>query len=195
MTTRTAQSLRDAALIFLAAVLLGLGYNSMSPLGIRPASVLAPTQPQVGNPVPTTAGPARGIQNETLSITILTSPAAVVTQGPSVPNSVTWPQARALLQNGAVLIDARDSDAYDYEHIPGAISIPMNSFEAKIEAFKSSTPASTVIIIYCSSSQCAISRTMAQLMMQKHGFTDVRDMTGGYAEWRLAEYANTASPK
>ncbi len=154
MTLRTAETLRDTVLIFLSAVLLGVGFNSMSPLSVRPAAAQPPP-----------------------------------TKSPSGPTSVTWPQARVLLENGAVLVDARERDAYEFEHINDAVSLPMDSFDEEIVAFKSRTPANSVIIIYCSSSQCTYSRTMAQLLMQKHGFTDVRDMPGGYEEWRLAIYA------
>ena len=190
MTSQTAASLRDAALIFLAATILGIAYNSMSPLGVRAVSppIQAPT------PAPAVSTPARGIQNETLSLTIEASTAAAI-KGPSVPNNVTWPQAKALVEKGALLVDTREPQAYEAGHITGAVSLPMNRFEAEIAAFKSQNPPDRLIIVYCTSSQCAISRTMAQLLMERHGFTDVRDMPGGYAEWRLAEYAAAATPK
>ena len=190
MTPQTAASLRDAALIFLAAIVLGLAYNSMSPLGVRTESTPAPLAPPPG-PV---SVPAIGVENETLSITIESSP-ATATNGPSVPNSVTWPQAQALLGKGALLVDVREPEAYTAGHITGAISLPMNTLESEIATFKARFPSDKIIIAYCASSQCAIARTAAQLLMERHGFTDVREMPGGYAEWRLADYATRALQK
>jgi rhodanese-related sulfurtransferase len=182
-----AASLRDAALIFLVATVLGLGFNAVSPLGVRHA----PAEPNaVATPTPRAV--TRGVQNETLSITIEES-APTPRRGAMVPSSVTWPQAKALVeQGGAVLVDARDARAFAAGHIPGAISLPMNFSVAQIEAFKAKYPKEKTVIVYCASSQCAISRALAQLLAERHGYLDARDLPGGYVEWRLAEYAAAA---
>jgi rhodanese-related sulfurtransferase len=190
---QTAGQLRDAAIIFLAATVLGLAFNASSPLGIRAAPPAAAKgaagpDPSASTPLPSRAA-AGGIQNETLSITIDTS-ASEPQLGGKAPPTITWPEAKPLVASGsAVLVDTRDARAFEAGHIPGAISVPMNSFNERIGEFAVKYPPGKTIIVYCASSQCSISRTFAQLLIERHGYTDVRDMSGGYVEWRLAQVA------
>jgi rhodanese-related sulfurtransferase len=180
----SAATLRDAALIFLAATVLGLGFNAASPFGVRPAP--GPAVPPPATP------PSRGLHHETLSFTIERSASAAPTPPPTgkAPVTVTWPQAKSLLEQGkAVLVDAREATAFAVGHIPGALSLPMNFTDAQLAALKERCPPDKTVIVYCTSSQCPISRALAQQLMERHGFRDVRDLPGGYAEWRLLEYA------
>src|SRR4051794_21028768 len=83
---QTAAHLRDAAIIFLAATVLGLGFNASSPLGVHAqaphaaASVVGAANPYANQTVSMTTQPAGaatgGIQNETLSIAVGGAPAA-----------------------------------------------------------------------------------------------------------------------
>jgi rhodanese-related sulfurtransferase len=184
----TAATLRDAALIFLAATVLGIAYNAVSPLGVqRPPAPPQTTTATSAHPVPLTPR-SRGIQNETLSITIEESSEPTPKANP--PASVSWAETKALIASGvATLVDAREQLAFAAGHIPGAISLPMNSFEAQAGAFAQSHPKDKTIVVYCASSQCSISRMMAQALRDRYGYKDVRDMPGGYAEWRLTERA------
>lgn len=189
--SQTAAHLRDAALILLAATVLGLAYNISSPLGVRTAPHTEAPRTETKTPA-ATPPPAReaasGIQNETVSITIDTT-ATEPQLSTKAPPTITWPEAKTLVASGgAVLVDTRDSRAFDVGHIPGAISFPMNTFNEHIGEFATIYPRSKTIIVYCASSQCSISRTFAQLLIEKHGYTDVRDMTGGYAEWRMTQF-------
>lgn len=189
--SQTAAHLRDAALILLAATVLGLAFNMSSPLGVRAAPSTQTPHTAAAAPV-ATPPPARevasGIQNETVSITIDTT-ASEPQPIAKAPPTITWPEVKTLVASGsAVLVDTRDTRTYDAGHIPGAISFPMNTLNDRIGEFAAIYPRSKTIIVYCASSQCSISRTFAHLLIERHGYTDVRDMTGGYAEWRIAQF-------
>lgn len=100
---------------------------------------------------------------------------------------LTWPETKALMAAGkGVLIDARIAANYEAEHIPGAVSLPANSSSEDIAAFLKRHPKDTPFIIYCGSSKCPMSHTLAGALVNQHGCTNVRIMPGGYVEYRTA---------
>lgn len=81
----------------------------------------------------------------------------------------------------AVIIDVRDTNAFQSGHIVGAISIPLKNFEEKlkkIEKFKTQP-----IVLVCGSGTES-ARGVASL--QKEGFT-VYLLEGGINAWKTAE--------
>ncbi|CAK9885036.1 MAG: Inner membrane protein YgaP [Candidatus Erwinia impunctatus] len=63
------------------------------------------------------------------------------------PESVSPQEAKKLIEQGAVLIDIRDSDEYLREHIPNARSLPLTDIKAgkKLEGTDNSLP----VIFHC----------------------------------------------
>jgi rhodanese-related sulfurtransferase len=106
----------------------------------------------------------------------------------------TWAAIRAeALAGQVVLLDARARSAYDAGHIPGAISFPEASTPADFEGLKAKYGPDTPIVVYCSSATCAISKRVADRLLQQYGFQSVRFMRGGYEEWQRAEVLQTKS--
>lgn len=77
-----------------------------------------------------------------------------------------------------ILADARDMDAYDEAHIPGAIPVPADEVDRLAEHYDRDME----VITYCGSYECPAS-TMAAKAFQKKGFRHVRDYKGGIKEW------------
>jgi rhodanese-related sulfurtransferase len=175
---------RQAFAILAAAVALGLVYNVASPLGVR-----AP------KPESQAAGPPVNSNTRALQLT-----APVTTNSASAPapptalatnasaSALRWVEVKPLLAAGQiVLLDARAKAAYDIEHIPGAVSLPVGSVPAEFLAFAMKNPKDTAIVVYCGSDNCDLSHELAEKLRTELGFTNVKEMPGGIAEYRESE--------
>ena len=77
-----------------------------------------------------------------------------------------------------VLVDARAGDAYAEEHLPGAISVPVDS---AAEAAAGLDP-TRQYVVYCWRSTCHLAAKVA-LELAGRGL-DVREMNTGWREWK-----------
>ena len=83
----------------------------------------------------------------------------------------------ALDRNEALLIDVREPGEYAREHIAGAQSLPLSSFDA------ATLPRDRRIVLCCQSGGRS-SQALARL--QAAGFTDVSHLDGGLSAWKAA---------
>lgn len=87
---------------------------------------------------------------------------------------------RAWLADGeAVLIDVRETHEYEYEHVPGALLLPMSFFEP--EAFPALGDRRLVML-------CAVGQRSAAVCKQlvRAGFANVVNLEGGLKAWKEA---------
>lgn len=85
--------------------------------------------------------------------------------------------AHSLLEEGAVLVDVRDQQTFDANHIPGAQhldNLSITDFIAKADLDKPLV----VVCYHGNSSQSAAAYLVGQ------GFSDVYSMDGGFELWR-----------
>ena len=61
---------------------------------------------------------------------------------------VSVPEAKALIDSGAVVVDVRGEGAYNGRHIPGALSIPLAQLKAAIPASLADAREKP-IVVYC----------------------------------------------
>jgi rhodanese-related sulfurtransferase len=109
---------------------------------------------------------------------------------PPIPLSITWVEAKPWIAEGkAVLIDARHRPNFEAGHIPGAISLPITSTIEELEAFQKEYPPETRLIVYCGNASCALSKRLAEQLVNQYRFQNVHYMIGGYQEWQQAELA------
>ena len=83
-----------------------------------------------------------------------------------------------------IVIDARSSEAYKYEHIPSAINIPHRTIS---EESTRSLDKSKVYVTYCDGIGCNAS-TKGALNLARLGF-DVKELLGGLEWWKRDGYA------
>lgn len=188
--------------ILLAAVVLGLIYNSASPLRVRDPAA-ARTQAAEGSALPKPTTMRTGVFNETLSLTmeLPAAPAPAPAGNPTLPAlanpnptaakpfipSLKWPEVKVLLEAGKiVLVDARLQANYDLGHIPGAVLLPATSTADELRAFAGKYPKPTAFVTYCGSDTCHMSQQLAELLVKICGFTNVSHMPGGFAEYLIA---------
>ncbi len=90
---------------------------------------------------------------------------------------------------GAVFVDSRSRGDFSAGHIPGALNIPVAELKAQGNAASDgalsemlSFPKDQVLVVYCEGGDCQTSTTLARLIHDR-GFTDIRIISGGWAEW------------
>ena len=92
---------------------------------------------------------------------------------------------RRLLKSGdAVLLDVRPGTEFEHGHIDGAISIPIDELEDRLDDL----PKSKRIIAYCRGSYCLFADEAVTLLRER-GFNAVR-LEGGWPEWSV-EHSRT----
>jgi len=93
----------------------------------------------------------------------------------------------AFMEDTALFIDARDRDAYDAGHIPGAINIPWEEIQYDNSMISDLISPGSGLITYCDGSDCESSILLAGILAEM-GFEGVRVFFGGWVEWEDAEY-------
>ena len=88
-------------------------------------------------------------------------------------------EAQDLLAAGTVVIDALPEEVYRQEHLPGARSLPLESFEpSQTDEFDQDAG----LLVYCFDQHCDLSARMAR-RLDELGFDPVYDLIGGRAGW------------
>jgi len=93
--------------------------------------------------------------------------------------------AQRLQAAGALVIDARRSDAYERGHIPGARSIAIWERDAdeKIGALqKEAIPFEQVMVVYCSGGDCEDSKILSEKLGMT-GFYNIYVYKEGFPDW------------
>ncbi len=87
-----------------------------------------------------------------------------------------------LADDQAVLVDVRETSEYDQEHIPGAMLLPMSTFDPELFP---TVPGKNVVL------HCAVGRRSesAGKMLLNEGYTGAIHMLGGIDAWKAAGYA------
>lgn len=89
------------------------------------------------------------------------------------------PAATKLLQeNGAVLIDVRESQEYKNSHAPGAKLISLGVLERRLKEI----PVEREILVIC---QSGMRSSQAAGILSKNGY-QVKNVSGGMAAWQRA---------
>jgi len=89
---------------------------------------------------------------------------------------VSGAEARQLVQAGARLVDVRTPGEFSAGHIAGAINIPVQQLDARINELK---PKDAAVVVYCRSGQRS---GHAARMLKSAGFAAVHDL-GSISRW------------
>jgi rhodanese-related sulfurtransferase len=95
-------------------------------------------------------------------------------------DDITPQQSAALVaKHKAVIVDVRDLDEWQQQHIDGAIHMPLDQLDSRmkeLQRFKN-----TAIITQC---QGGVRSAKAQDILRKAGFGQVYNMEGGMNAWK-----------
>ncbi|QDG53027.1 metalloregulator ArsR/SmtB family transcription factor [Persicimonas caeni] len=98
---------------------------------------------------------------------------------------VSADKLREWMRGGAVeLVDVRPREEFDAGHIDGAVSVPIDELEGRVEEL----PRDRNIVVYCRGPYCTYAARGVELLQQK-GFEALR-LREGYPDWRARGYAN-----
>ncbi len=98
-------------------------------------------------------------------------------------------ELKKLMESGKefVLVNALSEEAFQREHIPGSISVPIGKgFE---ERAKERLPGKEKkIVVHCSSPSCKASTRAAERLVEM-GYEDVLEYEGGIMGWKAAGHS------
>ena len=94
--------------------------------------------------------------------------------------------ASKLQSSEAVIVDVRENDEWDEQHIPGAIHLSRGTIELDIEEKVPDTNA--MIICHCGGGGRS---ALAAESLQKMGYKNVRSVAGGFKAWKAAGLPTT----
>lgn len=80
-----------------------------------------------------------------------------------------------------MLVDVRTPDEYRNGHVPGAINIPVQELERRVDEL--GPYRETELVLYCES---GVRAGHAERMLQRLGFTQLRSLDGHMRAWRSA---------
>ena len=96
-------------------------------------------------------------------------------------------EAAAKSQSGeAVIVDVREKDEWDEEHVPDATHLSRGTIELDIE--EKVPDLNALIICHCGGGGRS---ALAADSLQKMGYKNVRSMAGGFKAWKAAELPTT----
>ncbi len=93
--------------------------------------------------------------------------------------------AEDMITNGRTVIDLREIGEWSGGHIPGAVHHPLG----QIEEARADLPRETPLALHC---QGGTRSGIGASVVERMGFTDVVDLTGGYRGWKANQ---TAAPE
>jgi rhodanese-related sulfurtransferase len=110
---------------------------------------------------------------------------------------LTAEKAKAMVDGGTLIVDARVANEYVEEHIKGAVSVPYKEkseksvdFNARLDSFdlaKLPADKNKAIIFYCNGPECWKSYK-ACVTAVKAGYNSVYWLRGGAPEWKAKGY-------
>lgn len=100
------------------------------------------------------------------------------------PEMLDLAQLRALPATSLVILDVRGPLFYQRGHLPGALSMPKQSFKNRLPESLAQIPksGSTRIVAYCSDAGCDDALIVARQLIQA-GYANVAVFHGGWEEW------------
>ena len=89
-------------------------------------------------------------------------------------------QAMHAQNQNLVIIDNRDPESYNLQHIPDAINIPLSQLPVQYSQLAKQEP----VVCYCYRGE---SSKLAAQMLIEHGFNQVYSLIGGFNAWSSAQ--------
>ncbi|MBT3275464.1 MAG: metalloregulator ArsR/SmtB family transcription factor [Spirochaetales bacterium] len=106
-----------------------------------------------------------------------------ISTAPSRANPVDMNELQKLVsEDDVIILDVRPEEEYRQAHLPGAISVPLDELELRVEEL----PKDKEIVAYCRGRFCILADKAVQFLLDK-GFKATR-ADDGVVEWRNAGF-------
>ena len=97
-------------------------------------------------------------------------------------NAVSLDELESMIENkNVLLLDVRPSIEYEFGHITGAISVPMNELMKQLKTISKNKE----IIAYCRGPFCVLADEAVKILSEQ-GYK-VRRLDEGYPEWKMKQ--------
>ncbi len=93
----------------------------------------------------------------------------------------------AIKLTNVIWIDARSAEAYQKDHIPGALLLNEDAWDELIQPVLLAWNPGRPIVVYCSSLQCQTSREVAKRLRETTGVEPLFVLKGGWEAWLKAQ--------
>lgn len=100
----------------------------------------------------------------------------------SDPLGITATEARDYTGE-ILLVDAREREAYEANHLPGAILLNENDFDAQFGMFLENWTPEQLVVVYCDGGGCQASRAVAKRLRSDLGAENIYYLEGGIESW------------
>ncbi|HVU16458.1 MAG TPA: rhodanese-like domain-containing protein [Candidatus Didemnitutus sp.] len=97
----------------------------------------------------------------------------------SLETIASWPP-------GTLWIDARDAESFARRHVPGAVLLNEDRWEALLPEFAGAWHGGQRVVVYCDSRECQASQDVALRLRRELGAIDVFVLAGGWQAWERA---------
>ncbi len=167
------------------ATMIGAAHSMYTPVKLRRASEVAPTNPAI-DPETDPSEQSGGVEGGQTQV-------GVVTGDPGAPGlkqgEIDLAGVKAHFDEFGLFLDARTVKEYEEGHIPNAMWMPVDRvledaslvFEIEAEAGGMDQP----IVIYCGGGSCDASHNLA-IVLEEVGFTNLLVFVDGYPAWKNA---------
>ena len=95
--------------------------------------------------------------------------------------------ATALGKANVLWVDARGADAYESAHIPEAILLNEDDWDNLIVGLLDRWRPDVTVVVYCSSSACNASQSVAQRLTKDFEFNNIYVLKDGWHAWQNRE--------
>jgi rhodanese-related sulfurtransferase len=110
------------------------------------------------------------------------------------PRRPAWSRDQAMMPEvawGAVrewpglklLVDARSEEAFQQQHIPGALTLSEAQWEERLPAFIKAWQPGARVVVYCDNAGCQASQAVARRLRRELGINNVFVLKGGWGAW------------
>ena len=84
-------------------------------------------------------------------------------------------------------VDARPEADFNRQHVPGALSLDEEHWEALLPGFMAAWRPGARVVVYCGDQQCDRSREVAERLQRELQVSQVYVLKGGWAAWLGAQ--------
>ena len=81
-------------------------------------------------------------------------------------------------------VDARSTEEYEVEHIPGALLLNLDNWDELFRKFLDQWVPDKRVVVYCSAATCELSREVAE-RLRKNSVSPVFVLKGGWEAWKM----------
>ncbi len=113
------------------------------------------------------------------------APSWYLSEEPVGENETSMAEIAAKWKGDVLWIDARVKEQYDAEHVPGAISLNEQNFDAALfDHIETLQDVSKPVVIYCGGEKCEASKKIRQALIERLPLENVFVLKGGWQAWR-----------